>query len=80
MARVYDGHDRFSSARRGVRPLSWQSLAFASSEDLRVRWRLRLVNEELLSGEHEPGAVYIPHNRAIYVRHGDVFLLGSGRP
>jgi hypothetical protein len=34
---------------------------------------LRLVNEELLSGEHEPGAVYIPHNRAIYVPHGDVY-------
>jgi hypothetical protein len=45
-----------------------QALAFGSSADLRVRWRLRLVNEELVSGEHEAGAVYVPHDRVIYVR------------
>ena len=45
-----------------------QALAFASSEDLRVRWRLQLVNEELLSGEHEAGAVYIPRDQVVYVR------------
>jgi hypothetical protein len=49
--------------------IAWlQSLRFASSPELRVRWRLQRVNEELVSDVHEAGAVHVRQDQLIYIR------------